>query len=94
MPDGYAAQIEGMDKEAQMVLRNFNVPCWIRIQLKNDGHTSLLDLADRWRTKDECRDNSHTDYAFADTQSHFDVRTSLRARIRLAQAVEDAKKSV
>eukprot|EP00974_Lingulodinium_polyedra_P048497 4657138-Lingulodinium_polyedra.AAC.1 len=51
----------------------------------------MLDLADRWTSKEDCRNKSPKDYRFQGGQNGWDEATSLRAAIYLAQATEHAK---
>jgi len=80
--------------DVKVLLISYKVPWFIQGALAADGYTSMDDLADRWTSKEHCREHAATDYAFADSQNGFDARTSLRASIKLAQATEDARTRV
>ena len=82
---------QDLAKEVRTLLANFKVPYYIWGKLSADGYTSLRDIADRWRTKDEAREKAAADYEFTADKNHFDEKSSLRASIRLSQAVDDAK---
>ena len=67
------------------------VPYFIQAAIANDGYTTLRDLADRWTTKESCRTDSAKDYGFRDGENGYIAASTLRASIRLAQAVGQAK---
>eukprot|EP00974_Lingulodinium_polyedra_P117144 11162013-Lingulodinium_polyedra.AAC.1 len=52
----------------------------------------MLGLADRWVTKEDCRNHAPKDYGFEPDANGWTASTSIRAAIHLAQATDHAKK--
>eukprot|EP00971_Amphidinium_carterae_P082195 1625655-Amphidinium_carterae.1 len=86
-----ALAYKDLDEDVQATLRNYRVPYVIWGLLANDGYTTLLDVADRWTSKQECRDKAGSDYEIVNGKHGFDQKTAQRAIIRLAQATEEAR---
>ena len=61
-------------------------------RMVSDGYETMVDLADRWETKDDCRDKAAKDMEIEAGKQGFDAKSAERTVVRLAQAVEDAKK--
>eukprot|EP00971_Amphidinium_carterae_P286142 5681609-Amphidinium_carterae.1 len=86
-----SAAFKDLDDDVQATLRNYRVPYVVWGMLAQDGYTTLLDVADHWVSKAECRDKAGSDYGIKDGANGFDSKTAQRAIIRLAQATEEAR---
>eukprot|EP00971_Amphidinium_carterae_P220993 4387540-Amphidinium_carterae.1 len=83
-----------LDEDVQATMRNYRVPYVVWGMLARDGYTTLLDVADRWISKLDCREKAGKDYGIQNGENGFDAKTAQRAIIRLAQATEEARMRV
>lgn len=86
--------MEGVDKEATTIMLNAGIPWWCMGRMVADGYTTLLDLADRWVTKESCREKCADDMEVKDGQNGFHAAVASRTIVRMAQAVQVAKSRV
>eukprot|EP00974_Lingulodinium_polyedra_P050868 4892370-Lingulodinium_polyedra.AAC.1 len=56
------AVLATMEPEAAAVLLQYRVPFAVQTALSADGYATMLDLADRWTSKEACRSHSPKDY--------------------------------
>ena len=89
-PVAYVASIAMLQEDVKNLMQNQQVPYFVMAQFAKEGFSSMADLADRWTDKAEARQNAAKDLGFEDTQNGYDAKSSLRASIRLGQAVEAA----
>ena len=87
----------GLVPEVQTLFRQYEIPYHIWGRLSGSGFTTMQDMADRWTSKESCRESAATDLGFrmgdqTDVGATlFSHNASLKAAIRLAQATEDAR---
>ena len=80
-----------LEDEVRTILRNFSVPYIIWEDMATDGYHTLADLADRWITKESCREKAAEDLGIKEGEKGYTKATAGRAIVRIAQAVEEAK---
>eukprot|EP00974_Lingulodinium_polyedra_P037433 3590193-Lingulodinium_polyedra.AAC.1 len=56
--------LAAMEPEASALLRQYRVPYSLQTAIAVDGYATMLDLADRWITKEDCRAQAPKDYNF------------------------------
>ena len=87
----------GLVPEVQTLFRQYEIPYHIWDRLSGSSVTAMQDIADRWTSKESCRESAATDLGFrmgdqTDVGATlFSHNASLKAAIRLAQATEDAR---
>ena len=87
---------KGLDPDVQTLFRQYEIPYHIWGRLAKAGYTTMQDVADRWLSKKDCREQAPGDLGFKEDDTTdvgglaFTKEFSLRSAIRLGQASEDA----
>lgn len=93
LPDQYSAAVGSLSHQVLTIFQSKGIPYVIMAQMATDGYTSLEDLADRWESIQEARQNAATDLCFRHTDRNglFDQPTSARWAMRISQCVRQAQ---
>ena len=92
VPAAYEARILAIQPAAITIYNQYSVPYFVQAQMAADGYHTLTDLATRWESAKDARSQAAKDYDFEDGSNQYTEKTSLRACIRLSQAVAAAIK--
>ena len=94
VPEQYKDQVELLHQQVLTIFQSKEIPYFIMARMASDGYRSVEDLADRWPTITEARNNSPADLQFRHTDRGGALITQEKTNhlaMRISQCVRQAQ---
>jgi hypothetical protein len=94
VPEQYKDQVDLLHQQVLTIFQSKEIPYFIMARMASDGYRSVEDLADRWPTITEARNNSPADLQFRHTDRGGALITQEKTNhlaMRISQCVRQAQ---